>query len=650
VPANYLSARPPKRHNISELSIIRTIGVALVLGYHLFPNAVPGGFIGVDIFFVLSGYLVTSIFMVEMKDNTLSLTNFFTKRIHRLLPTLLFTIAVVVPAFLLINSDYRTDLVEKIAAALSWSTNWYQIFIGGSYTEQLIQNPFVHTWTLGIEVQYYIFWAVIICLINKLKASNQIKSKLTALVAATIAVVSAFLMVIQALEYKSDYSPVYFSTFTHLFPLMIGSTLGAVVGFSTSTKRLRVIMLRIGLTLTIVCATSAVIYLSLNTHFNDPNYFISTQIIVSLLTTIVIFLIVIMYYPKQTFNTPKTSFITIGQAFFNFISNYSYAIYLIHFPLLIVVKHLFPDNTIALISIIGVTLILAYVSPCNKKNYFIIKRPTLLSANKSAVQSTSPKASPETHSKSPTKSLKVPHVLMYAIRIAFAIVFGITAIYTTLTAPLISSVTANLQSNERSYVMTSLTNFDQLLLGIKGASPVTAHGSGAKILPLKPSAKVCIIADSVVVASMGEINQKFPNTYVDAKLARTMWDGIDVVNQLAASDALSETVVINLATMIDYTMRSAIDPLIQAIGPGHHIVFVTGYKQGEQADFANILRVLPDYYPYIEVADYAARVVPIANNPGVMSPDGYHPGPEGAKILAQTIIEAVNNVQNKPLS
>ena len=156
-----------------EIDGLRAIAVGAVILYHaqitIFGHQpFKGGFIGVDIFFVISGYLITSIILKELlTTDSFSFLHFLERRVRRILPVLLLVILVSLPfswIYLLPNS--LVDFSKSILYSLGFSSNFYFHYSGQQYgAESGLLKPFLHTWSLSVEEQYYIFFPVILLII-----------------------------------------------------------------------------------------------------------------------------------------------------------------------------------------------------------------------------------------------------------------------------------------------------------------------------------------------------------------------------------------------------------------------------------------------------------------------------------------------------
>lgn len=151
---------------ISVLLIILYHAQLTILGYQPFKN----GFIGIDIFFVISGYLITRILLKELiKTDNLLFINFYLKRIRRIIPALLFVILLSLPfAYILLLPTSFIDFSKSVISALTFSSNFYFFYSGQEYgAEDGVLKPFLHTWSLSVEEQYYILFPIFLYIIFK---------------------------------------------------------------------------------------------------------------------------------------------------------------------------------------------------------------------------------------------------------------------------------------------------------------------------------------------------------------------------------------------------------------------------------------------------------------------------------------------------
>ena len=210
--------------HIPAIDGLRAIAVTAVIFYHLDFAWIPGGFLGVDLFFVISGYVITRLLLDSIaRSGGLDLRGFYKARARRLLPPMVFMI--VVTAFYI--SIWAQDSVKRfltdIPFSLSGLMNWWLVFKEQDYFEAIGRPPLLqHTWSLAVETQFYLIWPVLLLLILK-----RFGKKVIPLAALTIALFSgtALFLVSLRLDASSSVSHIYFGTDTHSIGLFLGAAL-----------------------------------------------------------------------------------------------------------------------------------------------------------------------------------------------------------------------------------------------------------------------------------------------------------------------------------------------------------------------------------------------------------------------------------------
>src|SRR5437763_8974656 len=165
-----LSSSPDRyRPNVDGL---RAVAVMLVVLYHAFPQAMPGGFIGVDIFFVISGFLITGIIARGLGRQRFSLAGFYNRRIRRIFPALLVVLCVVlVLGWLWMLPAAYAKLSTDVFASAAFFANIALLLQSGYFDVEAARKPLLHLWSLGIEEQFYLFWPLILMLAARLRLS-----------------------------------------------------------------------------------------------------------------------------------------------------------------------------------------------------------------------------------------------------------------------------------------------------------------------------------------------------------------------------------------------------------------------------------------------------------------------------------------------
>jgi peptidoglycan/LPS O-acetylase OafA/YrhL len=210
---------------IHSVDGLRAVAVIAVLLYHLGIDWIPGGFLGVDLFFVISGYVITGLILDSIaRSGTLDLRAFYLSRIRRLVPAL---IAMIVFTTLFIGV-YAPDTVRRFIAdvpyVLTGSMNWALVSRQQDYFEAIGRPPLLqHTWSLAVEAQFYLIWPLVLLFILRYFGKKNIP--FAALAIALASGVALFAYSIRIDSQESAISHVYFGTDTHSIGLFLGSAL-----------------------------------------------------------------------------------------------------------------------------------------------------------------------------------------------------------------------------------------------------------------------------------------------------------------------------------------------------------------------------------------------------------------------------------------
>lgn len=207
---------------ITGLNGLRGIAVLGVAGYHLFPHTVTGGFLGVNLFMVLSGYLMAVTSRREQTQTGFRVSSFYRKRVCRIYPALILTIFATAFCAFFLAPDVLRGIRGEVFSIVAGSNNWWQIIQNASYFTRIAStSPFVHLWSLAIEMQFYLIWPILFLLYMMLKRIGQN----AALLFYLFALVSVLEM---ALLFRNGEDPtrIYYGTDTRISALLIGSALG----------------------------------------------------------------------------------------------------------------------------------------------------------------------------------------------------------------------------------------------------------------------------------------------------------------------------------------------------------------------------------------------------------------------------------------
>ncbi|MEP6851994.1 MAG: acyltransferase, partial [bacterium] len=237
---------PRRGSRLPGLDGLRAIAVTAVVLFHLDPSLLPGGFLGVDLFFVISGFLITRLLLVDVAaTGAVRRGRFYRRRGRRLLPAVAVLLLVVYLAGTLIWRSELPTLRGSLLSSLGYVTNWWLIFDHQSYFAATGRPPMLqHLWSLAVEEQYYLLWpAVIVALTAAARrrgTNTPPEFRRLALVALLLALASTGAMAVVAIHtdvpYATDSSRVHFGTDTHGMGLLLGS---AVAAWTAADQRRR---------------------------------------------------------------------------------------------------------------------------------------------------------------------------------------------------------------------------------------------------------------------------------------------------------------------------------------------------------------------------------------------------------------------------
>ncbi|WP_084105399.1 acyltransferase family protein [Demequina sp. NBRC 110056] len=323
----------PRR--IRGLDGLRAIAVAAVVVYHLGTGALPGGFLGVDVFFVVSGFLITTLLMAERsRRGSISFGQFYLRRARRLMPALLVTLAGTALLVATVARDAIEGFRGNVAAALLYVSNWWYIAQDESYFELIGRgNMLAHLWSLAVEEQFYLVWPAVVALIWGFARARRSSVRMTLLVVAgTLAVASTAEMAVMSIAngYPLDADPtrVYFGTDTHAMSVLMGAVLAALWRPGRASERVpggaRVALLVSGLTM-----LSLLVWVMVAASEYSPWIYRGGFLVVAALVAVVI---VLATHPASPFGA------MLDWAPLRWVGERSYGIYLWHWPIFLVTR------------------------------------------------------------------------------------------------------------------------------------------------------------------------------------------------------------------------------------------------------------------------------------------------------------------------
>ncbi|MCU0269276.1 MAG: acyltransferase [Acidimicrobiales bacterium] len=338
---------------------IRGLAVGAVVLYHHDPGWIRGGYLGVDAFFVLSGFLITSLLLAEWRDtDTIDLLAFWKRRFRRLLPPLvLCLLGIAAYNQFLASPDVLETLRADSLATLFYVMNWRLIASSQSYFDQFYASPLRHMWSLSIEEQWYLIWPIVALALLRWRGSVALLLRFTLLAALASSLLMAALY-----DQAADPSGVYFRTDTRAQALLIGAALAAAVSLglrARTTVQRRVVL---------VAATTAVVVLGwhwLETPATTPGLYRGGFTLHSLAVATIVFAV------TEAGGNPLRS--ALSWRPLRALGLISYGVYVYHWPLFAVINAERtgwpPDSSRLLVARLVATLVVATAS------FVLVERP-----------------------------------------------------------------------------------------------------------------------------------------------------------------------------------------------------------------------------------------------------------------------------------
>ncbi len=341
---------------LPELDGLRAIAVLLVFGFHVSGTFyyLPNGWLGVDVFFVLSGFLITSLLVAEQSRNgRIDLRNFYLRRALRLVPALI-VLLVLTNIFALIAGQFTPSLVaqDSLAAAL-YVSNWVYAFDG------LPRMYLQHTWSLAVEEQYYLLWAVVVVV----AMARRISPSRLAAGAIAVGLASFVWRFVLLWPLGQPYERAYFGFDARLDGLLLGSALGAAVHtrmFAAVAQRNR----QRSSTGMLAIAIGLVAVLSRFGFGSDEVDLMAVVLVINLATAAAI--IAVLVTPDNAIKVLLRHPLAVA------IGKRSYGIYLYHILAINIIRHLFdPAAELVSIGALALTMLMAFAS------YRLVEAPAL---------------------------------------------------------------------------------------------------------------------------------------------------------------------------------------------------------------------------------------------------------------------------------
>ena len=535
---------------VTGIDGVRTLAVLGVIIYHLLPTTLPGGYLGVPLFLLISGYFVT-LQLVRQMDQTggIQLTKFYLKRLRRLYPVLIVMLTVTTAYITLFARDLLHNIKSTIATNLLWVYNWWEIGHGQSYFDRFNgESPFTHLWTLGVEAQFYFLWPLILFMLFLILRKRS-KIKWTVFI---LAVASAVEMAL--LFDPQNINRVYYGTDTRAFSLLLGSWLALCWPIDRLNASLTAHAARI-----LDGVGIGALLITLLGFFTLPGQSSWTyrggMFFYSLIGMILIATVV---HPGSHMNRWLTN------PFFTWIGQRSYGIYVYQLPVMVFYERVVEIGRHPVINALVECLLILAIS---ELSYRLVEQPLAHYQWRYLPASIRHWIDFKMHDWH--QWLKVGPVVI----ICFIALCG-------LMLPSKPAKKSAVQTRiEKSRQATAAKN-KQIAKGkaakvnVNSKSLQKKYGLTSNQLKAASELKVTAIGDSVMADASQDIQEIMPHAYVDAEVGRQGSTTPAVIKDLKAKGQLQKNVILNLGT--NGAMDSqTINDILTAIGKDHQVYWIT---------------------------------------------------------------------------
>lgn len=566
--------KPVKKNHryISGLDGLRAISVIAVILYHLHVSGIVGGYLGVTIFFVLSGYLITNLLVNEYeKYGTIDLRNFWIRRFRRLIPALLIMLILVGFWITLFQRSFLIGLRSEILAAIFYVSNWFYIVQDHSYfTKFSPASPLQHMWSLAVEEQFYIIWPLVL-MVSLYFVRNKEKFALWILGGA---IVSAIMMMIMYTP-GEDPSRVYYGTDTRAFSLLIGAAL-AFVWPSRKLKENVTDEAKKLLNVVGAVSSSILILMFVFMHEEGPFLYYGGMFLASIVAAVLIATIV---HPASRVGDILSfkPLLWIGVR--------SYGIYIWHFPIVILMGAGINGVDVPLwktLFIIALTLLLAELS------WRYVEDPVRKGEWKIWLHKF------QAHEWSWNwKEWTLPYRIGSAFVGCIVIIFVMGMVVTPAPKQTNSeALEQHLKEEQKKLEETKNSNKEPVTStedkkttkvdedSQTKTSNTTAEAAkkenkrkNIEAMSVPSSISVTAIGDSVMLSAASALKKQIPQIVVDAKVGRQVYEATETVNKLKQKGKLGQVVVLGLGSNGDFS-NNQLEDLLKAIGKDRHIYLV----------------------------------------------------------------------------
>ncbi|QIL50044.1 acetyltransferase [Weissella coleopterorum] len=599
--------KAPKRRYITGFDGLRALAVLGVIGFHLWPDRIVGGWLGVPLFFILSGYLITDLLIQEYEQTGhIKVISFWVRRLKRLMPALFTMLLLTSVVIFWYFKPLLYNLRAIISTNLIYIYNFWAIKHGGSYFDQWNHpSPFTHLWSLSIEGQFYLLWPIIVLILMKLKFSRRKIGGGLMLGAA----ISAILMAI--LYSSTNLNRVYYGTDTRMFAVLLGTALAFVwpsnrfkLVIKPTVKRSLDLIGWVGLLIV------ALAIFTLNGQWAFTYYGG-----MFLITLIMVVLVAITAHPASAFSK------ILNQSFLRYLGTRSYSIYLYQLPVFVLYSHWIhrPVQLVDIVIELVWVLVLAeisyrYIEKVFKSSRFWHNIPT--------------NGGPQ----------------IYAAGLLFLIVSGTHALMLPQTG----------QQPPKTKLEHRLTKNQQQL---KQANRKAQQAEKQANRPVKvepalldqyaineqqyqklQNLPISAVGDSLLLNAGPNLQKVMPQMTVDAQIGRQVTDVINIIKTLKEQNNLADQVLITSGTN-GTVSKDQIKQVMEIVGKHRTVYWVNDFAERNwvAGNNQNLLQVA-SRHSNLKIVNWD---VTAKQHMEWLGRDQVHPNPTGSVEYTKTILRSI---------
>ncbi len=603
---------------------VRALAVLGVLLYHADLTWISGGFLGVDVFFVLSGFLITSLLLEEYeRSGRIRFGRFYLGRARRLLPALVLMLVIVAAVVALFFRDAAASLRADLIASLLYVNNWWYVLNDASYFEFIGRPPLLkHLWSLAVEEQFYLLWPLLAFVAMRAGGRRGVRLLAILLGLASTAWM-IYLSVTNGFPEYADPSRAYFGTDAHAMGLLVGAALAT----AWRPGRLRAdvsTVARVLITATGIVALLTVVWFFVFVGEFTPWLYQRGGFL--LLALVVALLIAMATHPASPLGG------WMGTQPWRYLGQRSYGLYLWHWPIFMLTR---PGLDVPLDGIPLLVLRLGLTIGIAELSYRFVEMPIRRGSIDRWIH---------------RWRMSAGDVRRRLTAQGSAIIAACLAIVVTIGISLATAPAANTQEALPADVAEAIGIADggPTEVSLEDPEPGTAAdvtGTDATDTPAQQdttpaNGRVSAIGDSVMLGARETLKTVIPGTRVDAAVSRFPGAFVGKLKRYVNRDKLAPIVVLHAGTngvMPEDMLREMLDVLSKT---PRVIVLTTNMPRTWRAPNNKVIRTVVPDYPNVVLVDWYAMS---KDHPEYFTSDGIHLTPRGARAYAKAIKAEVDN-------